>query len=384
MIEVYADDDLIYDSRMEHLDLEQLKATTGINVGGTATITMPRSHPACNRFVPLRTVVTIFRDGKLRFRGRSLFAQKSFYEVKTVPCEGELCFLRDGIMRPYSFDDTPANIFTAVLTAYNEQVDQYKQFVVGEVTVTDPAGNIQLKNEQSEKALDTVNALIKKCGGTIVFTTNEDGFRVINWYASLDRKSNQSIEFGENLLDFSCSESDEEGIITGLVPYGAKDKKTGQRITIESVNEGKDYILDEAAATEYGRVFDTVIFDDITEPKVLLQKTQELLDQKKRLIVALKLTALDLSHLDKSLDSFSVGDFIFVNSLPHKVAEYFQLTELTEDFLKPASSTIQLGKNAPSLTGSAGSESSYTVGYSTSELLARIVSLEEQISKLSA
>ena len=72
MIQVYADGVLAYDSRLEGYALAGLKITNGLNVGGTAEIILPRDHPAYNYFVAYKTVVTIYRDGVLRFRGRSI------------------------------------------------------------------------------------------------------------------------------------------------------------------------------------------------------------------------------------------------------------------------------------------------------------------------
>ena len=350
MIQVYADDELVYDSRLASLELVDLVSETGLNVGGTAEIVMPRAHPAYNAFTSSRTVVTIFRDGLLRFRGRVLYHEDEFYGQRTVICEGELCFLRDGIIRPCSFNDEPKNIFTSVLEDYNSQVEPFKQFVVGEITVTDEAGTVELEILAAETAQDTINRLLDRCGGYIRFSSNDDGQRVINWYASLEKQSNQTIEFGENLLDFASTGSDTTDLATGLIPYGAKNSKTGKLVTIESVNDGKDYILADDAIAVFGTIMTTKTWNDVTDPAALLEKAKAYLEEAKMYITSLELTALDLSYLDKSLDSFADGDQIRVISIPHGVDEYFQLTKLKERYLYPAQSTISLGKEKPSLT----------------------------------
>ena len=61
--------------------------------------------------------------------------------------------------------------------------------------------------------------------------------------------SGQEIVFGENLLEYS-RETDTDGVITALVPYGAQikeedssgDGRFKKRITIEEVNGGSDRI----------------------------------------------------------------------------------------------------------------------------------------------
>lgn len=349
-LRVYADGVLAYDSMLEDYDLVGLKATHGINVGGTAEIVMPRDHPAYNYFVGHRTIVTIYRDNELRFRGRALYSADTFYGQRTVTCEGELCLLRDGINRPYSYQSTPAKIFRALIRKYNEQVESWKQFTIGTVTVTDPNDYISLESESAETILDTLNKLLDRCGGYIVFTSLADGSRVIHWLASLDRRSGQSIEFGENLLDFSSTGANTTTLATGLVPYGARNEETKKRVTIESVNGGKDYIIAEDAKAVRGTIMATATWDDVTEPANLLKKARAYLEEKKVFITSMELTALDLSYMDKEIDSFAVGDMIRVASAPHGVDEDFQLTQLTEDLLNPANSRITLGKDVHSLT----------------------------------
>ena len=353
MIQIYADGALAYDSRLESHDLVDLKVTSGLNVGGTAIITMPRNHPAYNSFTSYRTIVTIYRDGVLRFRGRALYPADTSLGQRTITCEGELCLLGDGIHRPYLYTDTPQAIFAAVVQDYNNQMIGYnfKHFQVGEVTVTDPNDYIRLESESAETHQATINKLLERCGGYIVFSDGTDGVRKINWYATLDRKSSQQIEFGENLLDFTSTGANNTDLATSIIPFGAKDSTTGKRITIESINGGVDYITDVEAKARFGNIVTTVTWDDVTEPANLLKKAQAYLEGSKQLITSLELSALDLSYMDKDLDSFTVGDYIRVISIPHGVNEDFQLTQMTEDLLNPAQSRIILGKDIPSLTG---------------------------------
>lgn len=349
---IYADGVLVCDSRLEDHDLARLQATHGLNVGGTAEITLPLGHPAYNRFVSHKTIVEIYRNGRLKFRGRALYPSTTFYGMRTITCEGELCLLRDSVQRPNVYEMTPQACFAALINQHNQQVEPEKRFVVGLVTVVDPDGQIALEIESAKKTFDVLKKLIESCGGYIVFTSSPDGSRLINWLADLTVHSNQRIEFGENLLDFSSTGANTAELATGLVPYGAKDAKTKKRITIEAVNNGKDYIVAEDAVAIRGTIFDTATWDDVTDPNILLQKAWELLKERKVFITSLELTALDLSYLDRSLDSFAVGDIIRVFSDPHGVNEDFQLIQLTEDFINPAKSKIVLGKDIASLTGS--------------------------------
>lgn len=353
MIKIYADGALIYDSRLREpgkdYTLLGLRTTTALNKGGTAEIVMPPGHPGYSALTSYRSIVEIYRDGVLRFRGRALQYADDWNNNRTWTCEGELCFFQDAVSRPYLYQDTPAAIFAALVQEYNSQVDTFKQFKVGTVTVTDANDYVRLESETAEQILDTLNKLLERCSGYLYFSTDEDGSRVINWYAELNNRSGQSIEFGENLLDFARNGSNPE-LLTGVVPYGAKDEETGVRVGITSVNEGKDYIVDETAVALRGTILKPVIWDDVTLPANLLTKAREYLLEHSQIATTLQLSAVDLSYLGTSIDSYQVGDIIRGRSKPHAVDADFRLTEHLEDWLAPDASLITLGKEIRSLT----------------------------------
>jgi hypothetical protein len=194
--------------------------------------------------------------------------------------------------------------------------------------------------------------LVELCGGQIVFTTNHNGRRVINWYANVGYSNRQAIEFGENLVDFSRTSANTD-LATVIIPYGAKDESTGDRLTIKSVNGELDFIKDDEAIALRGIIAKAVYWDEIVTPEALLAKAQQYLDDSKNIVSSLTLTAVDLSLLDKNIDSFMLGDVIKVRSKPHGVHdETYQLTEQDIDFLHPQNDRIVLGKNIASLTGS--------------------------------
>ena len=369
MIQIYADGILAYDSRLENYDLIGLKVTTGLNVGGTAEITMPPGHPAFNYFIDYRTIVTIYRDGALRFRGRALYSVDNYHGQRTITCEGEMCLLRDGLYDPYpgivpdrvTDLNLPTNVFTGALEAYNSQVEEFKRFKIGTISLTDyeddpqmGGGYIRISVANATPVLDIINKLVEICGGYIVFTTDEDGARVINWLDSLTNRSRQEIEFGKNLLDFSSSGSNNTQLATGIIPYGKE--KNGYRTNILGalVNGeayDKSYIIDEEAQALRGTIMTTRVWDDIGDETKLYNAAKAYLAQLTNPVTALTLTAMDLSHMDKDMGSFKVGDWIRVISAPHKVDEYFQLSQMTEDMINPSQSTINLGKKTETLTG---------------------------------
>lgn len=350
MIQLFADERLAYDSRLENYKLLALKVTTSLNKSGTATITMPPGHPMYNNFHSYKTVVTVYENGGLVFRGRALYPDDDFFRRRTITCEGERGFLRDGIIRPYLYQDSPAAIFAHAVGLYNAQVDAFKRFTVGEITVTDANNYIRMEKDSAETFAAFFDKLVERCGGYITFNTNEAGERCINWLAEIGTQSSQPIEFGENLLDYSQSGASPD-LATVIVPYGAQ-REDGTRVDITSVTaNGEDYLQDDEAVALRGTIVATNTWDDVTEPINLKTKAEQWLAEHKLALTSLKLTALDLSKMDRSIGGFHDGDRVRVISRPHGVDDWFQLTDRARDMLDDEKGEITLGKTTASLVG---------------------------------
>lgn len=351
IVQVYADKSLVYDNRLEGYELLGLTVSAKAESGGSATIQMPLTHPAYSKFVSLKTLVEIYRDGELIFRGRALYPSDDFYGSRTITCESERCFFQDAVMRPYLYQTDPQTIFSDIIRIYNDQVDEFKRFTVGTVTVTDDNNYVRMEAENAGSVADALNKLVDRCGGYIVFGTNADGIRTVNWYAELTHYSTQTIELGENLLDFTRDDGNTSDLATVLIPYGARDEETGERVTIASVNDGKDYIQADDAIAYRGQIVKTKTWDDVTQPANLLKKAVAWLSTAKLITTQLNLSAIDLSALDTDIDTFSIGDQVHVISKAHKVDADYLLLERDYDLLNPANDTVTLGKSLATLTG---------------------------------
>ena len=354
MVQVYVDGTLIYDPNLKGSELLGLTATVSADKAGTAEIVMLADHPAYNSFISYRSVIEIYRHGELVFRGRALFPADDFYNIRTITCEGERCFLRDAVMPPYLYQTSPAAIFTDVIGKYNAQVDEFKQFKVGLVSAHSlDSNNYQyIECETASLVSDVIDKLIEYVGGYITFTTDTDGKRVINWLSTLDTESGQAIEFGENLLDYSRSDAN-DSLATVIYPYGAADETTNVRVNIEAVNDGIPYVKDDEAVALRGWIAAPVFWDDVTQANNLKRKAEQYLKTSRMVITSLELSAVDLSAMDKSIDALRVGENIRVLSEPHGMNDTFLLHERQYDFLDPTRDRIILGKSLTTLTGSA-------------------------------
>lgn len=345
MYQIFADDTLIYDSRYEDYVITKGQITKEVNKSGSFVFTIYQDNPYYDRLERLKTIITVYRNGTLLFRGRILDDTDGFYNDKTFTCEGELSFLLDSIQRPYAFTGSPADLFAQYINNHNSQVGEDKQFTVGQVTVEDPNDYINRENTAYEDTLSNLNSrLIETLNGYINITAGDNGTRVINWIEDFPYLSTQSIEFGENLLDFT-KKNDAANIATAIIPLGARVEGSANdsRVTIESVNGGLDYIYNQAAVNKYGWIFKVVTWDDVTEPANLLTKAQTYLNEMINLNVSIELTAIDLSDMDKDISAFELGDYIQVTSAPHGIDAKYLLTQQSIDLLNVENNKITLG-----------------------------------------
>lgn len=355
MFKIYADKDLLYESDYPERLIARGEFDLEVNRSGSFTFQLYPGHPLYDALTELKTTVTAYQDDDLMYRGRIIRRPDGFNLDRTFICEGELSFLVDSKVRPYSFQGSPAAMFRQLIEAHNTQVAEDRRFEVGVVTVTDPNDYITRANSSYPTTYaELMDKLVEPLGGYIVFSSGDNGKRVINWLAAYPvRDRIQGIDFGENLLDYTNTRS-AETVATALIPLGAKVESESEdiepRLTVASVNDGKDYIYDEAAVARYGWIYETEIWDDVTLPENLLARGRAYLDKLTMPTESIELSALDMSALDKDISAFRLGDVISVRSEPHNLDAAYLLSKQTIDVLRPEANKITLGYTGQTLT----------------------------------
>lgn len=370
MFKIFVDDELIYDSTLTDYVITKGQITRELNKSGQFVYTIYSSHPYYNRIQKMKSIITVYKGEKKVFRGRVINEVIGFYKDKTFTCEGELGFLRDSVQRPFDFSGTPEELLTQFIENHNSQVGPEKRFTIGEVTVTDPNDYITRSNSAYESTSDNLySRLVDPLGGYLFITENETGDRVINWYADSPYRSEQKIEFGSNLLDFTRTNRGEE-IATAIIPLGVESEDENgvkTRLTIAEVNDGVDYVYNQEAVDLYGWIYHVETWNDVTIASNLKTKGEAFLAEKIKQSITIELSAIDLSLMDKSIDDFSLGDYIRITSDPHTLDDDYLLQKLTIDLLKPDNDTITLGYTYSSFTDRTSAQKS------TSENLVKTV-----------
>lgn len=363
MYKIYADDTLIYDSELEDYRINKGSISLEINKSGSFSFSIYPEHFYYDKFIKMKTIIKVTRSDEIIFRGRILNDITDYFNNKVITCEGELGFLNDSIIRPFSFQGLPENLFKKFIEEHNSQVDDFKKFKIGACTVIDPNNYIIRENSAYETALSNMSSRLTNgsLGGYFVIThENNEDTPTINYLADYSMKDSQVVEFGSNLKNYTKTVK-AENMTTAIIPLGATiDDESEKRLTIESVNEGKDYICNEQAVKDYGLIFKTVEWDDITQAENLLKKAKEYLSNVINQDVTIELTAIDLHLLNNNIKAFNLGDYIRVISEPHKVDTTMLCSKQTVDLLNPDNDSIILGATISTLSGNnASSEASF-------------------------
>ena len=326
----------------------------GDNINGSATFKVFPTHPYYDKVTKLTTDIVIYRDDEPEFYGRVLYDDEDFSGTKKVFVEGELAFLCDSIQRPKVYHNISVKAYVQdLIDIHNAQVEERKQFVVGRVTVKDSNDSLYRYSNYEDTRTAFKKKLTSRLGGHLVIR-HEDGLRILDYLADEDyyTKNTQGIQFGKNLLDFSKN-MDASDLATCIIPLGAKldeDEQdpaleviSEQRITIASVNGGVDYVTDDNAVREYGKIYKTVTWDDVTVPENLKKKAEEYLKSVQFEKMVLELKAIDLNLTDESFQRFEVGNMIQCVSTPNGLDREFPLTKKKVYITSFKNNTVTLG-----------------------------------------
>lgn len=360
LVKVWGSDGISYplhDPRDGNFLLTDPICDMGLNRSGKFSFEITPNHPNHDHIKQMVSEIGIFRDNSpLPFYvGRPLNSTSDMDIVSAITCEGILAYLIDSLVRPFEYTGSIQGFFTQLLNSHNSQVEEKKRFKLGNVTVVDSNNYINRSSSEFNSTLDVMqNKLIKTHGGYLRIRFEADG-RYLDYLSDYGHVNSQVIEFAENLLDLE-KHIDPETLATGIIPIGAETEEEGingtrKRIDITSVNNGKDYLVNETAAAHFGYIFRPVTFDNVTLPENLKQKGQAYLAENCNLVTSLNLTAVDLHNVNVETENISCGDWIRVLSKPHGLDQLFLVSSQTIHLSDPGADTIALGKSQKTMTG---------------------------------
>lgn len=344
---VLLDGELFSASYAEDTAIIDPKVRLEVNKAGSFSFRMLPNHPHYDTIQLRTSILDVYQNGELIFEGVPVSIDTDFWKRKRVTCEGELTFLNDSILRQLNpTHRTVTELLGDYLAEHNAQVDNWKQFQVGTVTVGTGLYLNRFTNYDttlSQIAEDLVDDL-----GGFLRVRHDQGVRYLDYLEASPHTSKQVVHIGKNLTDLKTN-LDTLDIATVLIPLGAKTGEKAasgadKRVTVASVNSGLDYIVGSGAAF-YGNIWRTKTWQDVTVPANLLTRGTDYLTDAQWANLTIEASALDLGLVDNEVEQFHLLDMVRVISEPHGIDRNFLLSKLEIDLNHPGQTRITFGQS---------------------------------------
>lgn len=333
---------------------------------GDFSFRIPPGHPFYDSFHQLVDFVDVFRDDERIFSGRVYSITEETDTQRLISCEGLLALLADSVFRPITFDGMLHDLIAGIIDNHNRQVNYEKILAPGNITVTNSDVYRDFLNYETSAV--RLRDLVATFGGYLSINKETgitdsivdigivdegivdvgDGIRLsLDWVEDFTDGCEQKIELTSNLISIEKTEESSE-IITALIPVGAT-QEDGSVITIESVNNGLDYIVADAAyVNKYGLIFGSARWGDVNVPSILKTKAQNYLNEILTPKINIELTAADLADAGLESDAFRIGQKITVKSEPHGINNVqFNCQQQELNLLYPEQNRLTLGEVKP-------------------------------------
>ena len=383
LFRIYVDGNLFYHPQLSFLAVTKAQVQEDAESIDSLTLSAPFNHPYLADIKPMSSVVVCKRGDDTVFEGRALDNGTDFYNTHTWTCESALAYLKDTIQPPYDYSGTLRGLLEYFISEHNKAVEDKKKFTVGNVTVTDDNDYVHYSSTDYSVTMDAIRQkLINTHGGYLRLRYTAEG-KVLDYLADFSEISLQTVEFGKNLTDVKIN-TDHTERATALIPLGAKiretddegnETETDKRIDITSVNDGKNYVVDETAVKEIGWIWKTEIWEDVNLPSNLLRKANQRLSELTKGITSMELAIVDESDAGADIPDIHARQYVECKSPPHGIDGRYLVLSKTKDYLNPSGNTITIGASGVMLTSA-----SVKQGQNISALEEDILGQESKIS----
>lgn len=337
--------------------------TQSLNAIDTLEFSLGYDNPGYNLVTPMQSMVKVFQDGSLIFYGRVIKQEPvmdtSGLIYQTFDANSVEDFLHDSVQIQQKVSSCDLKTYLqAIISQHNNQVENYKKFNVGTVTVMDSAGSADRYLDYEDTFDAITKRLIDVYGGYI--TVDYDTM-TINYLTNVGSQSSTPLRIGFNMKSASKT-IDPTSVVTRLIPTGADSSTDSSSTDTSSLTTDKQpttakttlanqgYVDDQALIDEFGIIVGTQNFDGVTDATTLQQKAQNWLNSQSAATESWEISVSNLHLIDKTIDDFKVGNqYQFINDFVAPT-EWLQVTELDLDLVTPTNSTIKIGDTSLTLT----------------------------------
>ena len=341
----------------------KFKVTQRLQGISSMNITINMMNPAWNKIKPITTLIKVvnIKTGKTEFDGRILMPTEQLNSDGLASikyeCESKLAYLNDSTQRYAKIQNTTIkDFFIHLINVHNEQVEPHKRFKVGNVTVTNNTDNVYRYVGYGKTFAEIKDNLIDRLGGFLVLREESDG-TYLDYLAEVGEVKDTPIQLRTNLSDMK-RDIDPTEIITRVVPLGAREETpegetqdaSTPRLTIESVNNGIDYLEDASLIEEFGVIEGSITYDDVHQPSILKLRGEQFFQNQRAAKVTYDVTPLNLSLIDTTFEEFEVGNHHPLINPLFEIEETLQIIEKEIDSESPQRDKLSFGEKYRTLT----------------------------------
>lgn len=349
MYKIIIDGKLMHDPNVPKLKVIEPKYEPVQNEKGQFSFSIANTHPNKGIIKPMKSLVYVYQDGDIVFRGRVTEDEEDTWKTTKYYCEGELGFLYDTLQPPFEYTGSVIGYFTQIINNHNLHVTDERKFKVGNVTVTDPNDYIVRSNTKMQTSYDQIKEkLLDMLGGYLIARHETDGV-YLDYLEDLTTMNTQTAELTKNLASLTRS-SVYTDIFTVIYPYGAENQETKKRLTIADVNDGVEYLVNEEGVEQYGWIEITENWDDVTISTNLKNKALDRLAEGVLVEKSIDLSVVDQSSIVQDIRGFRMGAKIRAISKYHGLDAYFIPMKMSVNLFDPSQNKITLNTSSKTIS----------------------------------
>ena len=266
MYRMLYNDSFLFDPFDETRIVSSASITTNVNAASYLDFTIAATHPLYNTIEQRSGTITLYSDNEKLFQGQITAIDMDMDGNKSVTCSSALDWLKDVQLRPYSTDQAECNEYEFKLDKAPDALDAYFQWLIDQYNArnkdnryftinVNQAADLTNRNivyfasTSPRSVADAIEEDILKTFGGYLVLRYEDDQLILDLYSDIHEMNEQVIDYGENILDISRSESTDNQY-TAVYPIGATPQYTAEQQKYHDEKDAYDEMMKRRDETE--------------------------------------------------------------------------------------------------------------------------------------
>lgn len=266
MYRMLYNDNFLFDPFDETRIVSSASITTNVNAASYLDFTIAATHPLYDTIEQRSGTITLYSNDEKLFQGQITSIEMDMDGNKAVTCSSALDWLKDVQLRPYSTDQTECDEYEYKLDKAPDALDAYFQWLIDQYNVQNKDGRyFTIKVNQADdltnrnivyfastsprSVADAIEEDILNTFGGYLVLRYEDDQLILDLYSDIHEMNEQIIDYGENILDISRSESTDDQY-TAVYPTGYTPQYTAEQQKYHDEKDAYDERMKQREETE--------------------------------------------------------------------------------------------------------------------------------------